>query len=218
MPPKPKHTKQEVIQAAIGVIRESGADALTARKLAARLQTAPSAIFTHFSSMEQLLAEAVEAVTKIYDAYVQRGLKRNPPFKGFAMEIVHFAAEEPHLFSLLFMNPRGSAGIGDVIGSEGHEAQVLETITGTFPLSKAEAYHLYQDLWIYCHGIATLTATGVCAFSTAQLASMLGNACRGFLLAMQAPENPYTALIPSEDAVQDPFPEDYFFVKTGDRL
>lgn len=210
MPPKPKHTKQEMLQAAISIIRESGPDGLTARSLAKRLQAAPSSIFTHFSSMDQVVSEAVDAAREIYETYVQRGLQMNPPFKGFALEIIHFAAREPQLFSLLFMNPRGSNGIADVINMEGHEALVLDKITETFQLNTKDASRLYHDLWIYCHGIASLTATGVCAFSDEELSRLLGNACRGFLMVMQAPEDLRTAVIPQPEAVMVGSIDTYF--------
>ena len=39
MPPKPKYTKEEIINAALDMVREKGADSLTARDLGAKLGT-----------------------------------------------------------------------------------------------------------------------------------------------------------------------------------
>lgn len=210
MPPKPKNTKEEVIQCALSILRESGVDALTARSLGKRLGSAPSSVFTHFSSMEQVKAEATQAAREIYCVYVQRGLRLNPPFKGFALEFIHFAANEPKLFALLFMNPGGAGGIGDVIGMEGHAEMILRAASETFQLDPDSASLLYHDLWIYCHGIASLTATGVCAFSDEELSQMFGNACRGFLMALKAPADSRTAVIPQFDTVVSGTVESYY--------
>ena len=54
MPPKAKFTKQELIDAAIDLIREGGADALSARNLGERLSCSSRPIFTLYESMAQL--------------------------------------------------------------------------------------------------------------------------------------------------------------------
>ena len=57
MPPKPKYTKEEIIQAAFELTREKGIDAVVAREVGKRLNTSSSPIFTVWSSMEQLKGE-----------------------------------------------------------------------------------------------------------------------------------------------------------------
>jgi len=48
MPPKNKFTRDEIIQAALGIVREDGLAGLTARSLAERLQSSPKVIFGQF--------------------------------------------------------------------------------------------------------------------------------------------------------------------------
>ena len=48
MPPKNKFTRDEIIQAALGIVREDGLAGLTARSLAERLQSTPMVIFGQF--------------------------------------------------------------------------------------------------------------------------------------------------------------------------
>ena len=47
MPPKPKFTKEELVQAALELAREGGLEMVVARNLGQKLATAPSTIFTH---------------------------------------------------------------------------------------------------------------------------------------------------------------------------
>lgn len=61
MPPKPKFTKEEVVEAALRLISEKGTDALTARELGERLGSSARPIFTTFRNMEELMGEVRKA-------------------------------------------------------------------------------------------------------------------------------------------------------------
>lgn len=54
MPPKSKYTKEEIVNVALNMVREKGADSLTARDLGARLETSARPIFTALENMEDL--------------------------------------------------------------------------------------------------------------------------------------------------------------------
>ena len=51
MPPKPKFTREEIVAAALSLLREQGESALTAREIGKRLGTSSSPIFTTFMDM-----------------------------------------------------------------------------------------------------------------------------------------------------------------------
>lgn len=53
MPQKPKFTKEEIIAAALGIVSQSGVEALTAKSLGGALKTAATPIFTVFRSMQE---------------------------------------------------------------------------------------------------------------------------------------------------------------------
>ena len=52
MPPKAKFTREEVIEAALSILRAKGRSALTARALGERLNSSARPIFTLFSGMD----------------------------------------------------------------------------------------------------------------------------------------------------------------------
>ena len=62
MPPKPKFTKEELIQAALELTREGGLELVVARNLGKKLNTAPSTIFTHFDSVEEIRQAVLEGI------------------------------------------------------------------------------------------------------------------------------------------------------------
>ena len=100
MPPKAKFTRQEIIDAAVDIARRAPLEAVTAQELASVLGTSTRPVFTYFRTLEEVRAAVVEEAGKIYGQYVERGLSMNPPFKGYGMETIRFAREEPNLFRL----------------------------------------------------------------------------------------------------------------------
>ena len=52
MPPKPKFTREEIIETALQLVSERGMSALTARDLGERLGSSARPIFTLFKNME----------------------------------------------------------------------------------------------------------------------------------------------------------------------
>ena len=55
MPPKMKFTHEEVIAAALEIVREGGMPALTARSLAAALGSSAKPVFGLFENMQQVI-------------------------------------------------------------------------------------------------------------------------------------------------------------------
>lgn len=177
MPPKAKFEKEEIIEAALALVRGEGFDALTARALAKRLGSSPRPIFTVFQSMEEVQEEVYRAARECYNRYVREGLARTdvPRFKGVGEQYICFAMEEPKLFAMLFMKEQvrrtDIEGVLPVI-DENYEDILLSIVDG-YGFSDADAQKLYQHLWIYTHGIATLLATRMCRFTPEQISGMM---------------------------------------------
>ena len=69
MPPKPKFTREEVIDAALEIVSEKGMEALTSRDLGARLGSSARPIFTVFQNMEELQREVRIAAMMRLEAF-----------------------------------------------------------------------------------------------------------------------------------------------------
>jgi len=201
MPPKPKFTKEELIQAALELTREGGLELVVARNLGKKLNTAPSTIFTHFDSVEEIRQAVLDAARELYNGYVEEGLNMIPPMKGFGVQYIRFAMEEPNLYSVLFMKKRDDFKYVDFIVHEGHYERVISAAEENFSLVRKQAELLYHNMWAYAHGLAVMSATGVCNFSLEEISQMLGIACRSFLIGMKVPRDEREATIPKAGGV-----------------
>ena len=124
MPPKPKFTREEVVDTAIELIKEKGIEALTARELGAKLGSSARPIFTVFRNMEELISEVRKSVQNEFEKEVMTAFEYTPAFKQFGMRMVKFATEEPKLFQFLFMKEHTEESSFNVIfGELGDHAQ-----------------------------------------------------------------------------------------------
>ncbi len=210
MPPKPKFKKEELIKAALELAREGGLDMVVARNLGKKLDTAASTVFTHFDSVEDIRMAVIEAARELYNSYVEEGLEMVPPMKGFAAQYIRFAIEEPNLYAVLFMNKRDDFKYVDFIVDEGHYEKIITTAEDNFAISRQQAEFLYHNLWAYAHGIAVMSATGVCNFSLEEISQMLGMACRSFLMGGKVPRDERESAIPKVGGFMPGSVESYF--------
>jgi len=218
MPPKPKFTKEELISAALALTKEGGLEMVVARNLGKKLNTAPSTIFTHFDSVEEIRQAVIDAAREIYNGYVEEGLKMVPPMKGFAVQYIRFAMEESNLYSVLFMKRRDGFKYVDFIINEGHYEKIITAAEDNFSLNREQAEFVYHNLWAYAHGIAVMSATGVCKFSLEEISQMLGMACRSFLIGMRVPRDEREGMMPKVGGVMPGGVDSYVaFLRNSDK-
>lgn len=186
MPPKAKFSKEEIINAAFEITRESGIEEVTARGIGARLHSSARPIFTVFKNMEEVHDGIITKAKAIYGEYVQKGLQNEIPFKGVGIKYIQLAQNEPHIFHLLFMRKNENANINTVLPLiEDHYFVIIQSIMDAYRLNEQEAENIYKQIWIYTHGIATLCATQVCQFHDEELNQMLTEVFVSLLMQMK---------------------------------
>lgn len=177
MPPKAKFTKEEIVEAALAIVRADGFGALTARSLGEKLGSSARPVFTVFRSMDEVGQAVVAAAKALYAAYVRDGLTQTkmPAFKGVGVQYVRFALAEPKLFQLLFMSeqPKDTTLKNILPAIEEHYEPIVASIEEYYGLSVEDANRLYRHLWIYTHGIAVLCVTNMCTFSPEDIQQMM---------------------------------------------
>jgi len=88
MAPKNKFTKEEMIAAALRVVRTRGIDGLTAKTMAEELGTSTRPIFTGFGSIKEVKQAVYAAAVRVYDDYTNAGLAEEIPFLGVGTQYI----------------------------------------------------------------------------------------------------------------------------------
>ena len=188
MPPKAKFTKEQITKAALCVVSEKGAQALTAKELGAALGTSTTPIFTVFNSMQEVQDAVMLAAMERFEEYAHKAAHLGPVFKQIGMQMILFAKEEPKLYQLIFMSSISEAQTFDDIyahlGSLADEC--LDVLQKDYDLSKTNAKKLFEHVWIHTFGIGALCATGVCDFSHEQIAEMLTQDFTAMMMLMKS--------------------------------
>ena len=171
MAPKYKFTKEEMVEAALQVVRTKGIGGLTAKTMADELDTSTQPIFTSFGSMEGIKREVYAAAVRVYDGYTDAGLKAEVPFFGVGMQYIQFAREEPELYRLLFLSRE--TDLSAMKSMEHLQQLVRPTLMRIYCMTSQEADLYFRNLWLVVHSLSTLIVTGDCPYSDQEIGRIL---------------------------------------------
>ena len=177
MPPKVKITKEDIIAAALEIVRQNGESGLNARTIASALNCSTQPIFSNFSSMEELQQAVGQAAYAHYLSYLREDAARGeyPQYKAFGMAYIRFACEEKALFKLLFMCDRA----GKPMDETEDFSQSIELIMQANGLSHERAERMHFEMWVCVHGIAVMMATSYLTLSREMISTMLTDIYQG---------------------------------------
>lgn len=173
MAPRNKFTRDELVAAAERVVRQKGAEALTAKAIADELHISTRPIFTCFGSMDEVRREVRAAAEALYDRYTAEGFRQRVPFFGFGMQYIRFAKEEPDLYRLLFLSKAVDGENGAIEAMRHSQAIVRPSLEKIYRIRPEEADRYFRDLWLVVHSLATLIVTGGCPYSEQEIGQIL---------------------------------------------
>lgn len=178
MPPRVRIRKEDIISAAVDIVRKNGAQAINARTIAAALNCSTQPVFSNFSTMEELRLAVVDAADALCQQFIKREAEKGeyPVYKAAGMAYIRFAKEEKELFKLLYMRDRTSETIPAETALSDQMEQVVKSATG---LSEPDVGLFHLEMWAYVHGIATMFATGFLELDWDLISRMLTDAYQG---------------------------------------
>lgn len=173
MAPKSKFTKEEMVAAALRVVRSRGIDRLTAKTMADALGTSTQPIFTGFGSMEGVRQAVYAAAIRVYDDYTNAGLQRETPFLGVGMQYIRFAQEEPELYRLLFLARAQTQERHTTTSMRHLQEKVCPMLMSIYHITAEEAEFYFRNLWLVVHSLSTLIVTGDCPYNQQEIEQIL---------------------------------------------
>ena len=184
MPPKAKITKDMILHTVLDITRETGFETVNARSIAGTLQCSTRPIFTCYENMEELKKDFLDFAYEYYLQYVSSfsSSEQIIPSLLLPLSYIEFAAEETHLFKLLFMNDMdlNMAEAKDFYNEADNEKRAA-AFSETIGVELERAKVIFLDLFLYTHGIAVLTAAGKIAFDRGSAEKMLMNLLSAFI-------------------------------------
>lgn len=159
MPAVKKVSKDDIIDAAIDVLRDDGFSAINARSVAKKLGCSTQPIYFSFKNMEELKSALTERAIELHTQHVRDSLKahagNDSRYSSYGMGFVKFAAEEKQLFRWLYLE-------GKQLGPYQNDVllpEVIAVIMDEFSYSEDTARRFHQDMIYFSYGLAILANT-----------------------------------------------------------
>lgn len=158
MPPKPKYTKDEVIQAAFELTEEKGILNVTARDVGRRLGTTPTPIFTYFNGMDELKEAVYQKALRESTDYISECINYMPAFKEFGLRWIRYAYEHPNIYRMVYLFEGVQKPMVGFVNGDFVDAlkPMKYEVMNYFKLSDEQARILVNEMLTYAQGIATL--------------------------------------------------------------
>lgn len=135
------------------------------RRLAASLDVSAPALYHHFGNRQELLDAVAERAFGMFERVVRKveASEAEGVVRGVLEAYREFAAAEPHLFGLIFVEPRSSARRfpSDFAGHRSPVFNLLwKAVQEHRDASADDSLHLAHELWAMAHGHVSLWRAG----------------------------------------------------------
>ncbi len=187
MPPKPKFSKEQIVDAALEIARTRGINAVVAREVGSRLGTSSSPIFTFWNNMDELIADVRAKAYEIFSQYLAVADDYVPAFKMRGMQFVKFASDEPHLFRALFVGIKTDNDMNDIYGYLRYPQleNDYNSLKSTYSLADDEVKKVFNNVLIRSYAMCMLCSTGAYSYSQEQCSTLLGECFDSIMYAIK---------------------------------
>lgn len=180
MPPKSKITEEMVIDAAFALAREQGEEGVNVRSVAQRLGCSTQPVMYHFAKVKELRRAVYRRADAFHTEYISR-VEGEEPMLETGLRYIRFAAEERHLFRLLFQSGEFSGRSVSRLMDEEEASPLLALVEREGKVSAARARDMFRPLFLCVHGLASLLANNAMEYDEAAIAADLRRIWEGLL-------------------------------------
>lgn len=173
MPPKPKITKDMIIDAAFSIVQEDGIDKLTVRSISEHLNCSTQPVLYYFSTVEDIKRAVYDKADEYHtDCIMNMENDYGNPMLSIGMNYIKFAATERNLFCFLFQSGVFSGtSLLDLIDAE--ELLPLLIVLQQLNVALDLAKEIFSIIFVFVHGYASLFANNQMVYEEEQIINVL---------------------------------------------
>lgn len=185
MPPKPRITREMILDAAFAIAREQGSECISARTIAERLGCSTQPVLYWFDHVEDVRREVYRMADEYHTACLMDIGESADPMMAIGLNYIRFASREKRLFRLLFQTDSfGGQGIVQMI-DQPDMAPMLEILCREAGLTMTQAKQAFRVLLLLVHGWASMLANNTMPLDEAEIVSTLTTAFMGTIGALK---------------------------------
>lgn len=190
MPTTIRITKEMILNAAFDIIRNEGIEKLSNREIAKKMNCSIRPIYYQFKNSEELYKALYNKINSYFYDFIMKNIVDDiPHYKQIGINYIKFAQEETNLFKVLFMSPARNLPNTFVETDKTGFAGVVAAIKLSTHLSDKDIKSFHTKMWIFVHGIATLTVSRSFKFTDEQIKDLLSQEFQALMLLEENPNN-----------------------------
>lgn len=180
MPPKPKITREMIVDAGLSIAREQGIENVNARTVSERLSCSTQPVMYHFKRIEDMKRAIYARADEYHSAFIMDAREGNL-LLAIGLNYIRFAQTEKHLFRLLFQSD-GFAGKSIAELTTAPELEpVITAVGGAAGIDTEQARAVFRSLFLFIHGYASMFANNSLTYDERIIAKDLQRAFIGTL-------------------------------------
>ena len=190
MPPKPKITRDMVIDAAFEVARKTGVENINARTVSKKLNCSTQPVMYHFATIEELRKAAYTKTDNYHIEYLMNIPETQEDIMlGIGVNYIRFAVEEPYLFRFLFQSGFVvENSLLEMINSE-ELIPVISAMQEEMDMNIEQTKEVFITLAMFVHGYASIIANNSLEYDEKLIEKHLERVYTGAILAMVVSSN-----------------------------
>jgi len=173
MPPKQRITREMILERSFEMFCREGMEAVNARSVAKALNCSTQPIFSYFSGMDDLKSSLEQKAKEVFEVALKVEELEGDPLVNIGAAYTRFAAEQPCLFTHLFMLNKDDP-LYPFMSKEARR-DLVEREAAHTGLPFELAAKLYVQMSIYIHGLAAVRAAHKAEFTPDEMAKMIAD-------------------------------------------
>ena len=180
MPAIAKVTKEMIIDAALEIAKEMGAENINARTVSQKLGCSTQPVLYHFKRIEDVRIAAHKKGFEFHINHVTNlSGKYERPMLEVGMRHIQAAVEQKNLFRFLFhSNYYTGVSLSDWLAGENF-GSLYSILKSQAKVDDRQAYSIFSQIFLVTHGIASLLASNAMVYDEAYCVKALSNAYFG---------------------------------------
>lgn len=189
MPPKPRITREMILDAAYAIARAQGAECINARTIAERLHCSTQPVLYWFDHVEDIRRAVYEKADEYHSEWLMSISPEQDPMIAIGLNYICFAAEEKQLFRLLFQSDGLHGQSVTALLDLPELTPVLSILQQGAGLNAAQAKQVFKGLLLLVHGWASMLANNAMPYDEAEIVPMLRMAFYGMIGALKTEDD-----------------------------
>ena len=158
MPKAIVFTQTEIIEAAFDIFKQEGMPGISARKIAAKLNSSTAPVYTSFNNIEEIKKVLLEKSLQVLITYTEQDYTSDI-FLNIGVGMLEFAKDYGIIYRTLFIENNDHQYILKEFTAK--NLQQMKKEKGMQVFSEAELQSILEKLTIFTHGMASFICAGM---------------------------------------------------------